>query len=69
MEPIIGDVRLFAGCSGELQVYEDLHNGEGWYSVCESGFSDADSQVVCRDLGCPVNGATSTMRYRYSQIH
>lgn len=58
----IGDIQLSNGCSGELQVYQNLQNGEGWYSVCGSNFSDANSEVVCRNLGCSVDGATSTMR-------
>ena len=64
-EPDIGDVRLSDGCSGELEVYSNPLNREGWYSVCAttSGFQDTETQVVCKQLGCPVNGATYTYRY------
>ena len=43
-------------------MYESLQSGQGWYSICESSFSDANSKVVCRNLGCSIDGATSTMR-------
>lgn len=64
----LGDVRLSGGCSGELQVYSNPLNSEGWYSVCATGsrFDNRESRVVCRQLGCPVNGASSTTRYSYS---
>ena len=61
-KPEVGDVRLSDGCTGELETYSNPRNSEGWYRVCaaSSGFSDEESQVVCKQLGCPVNGASST---------
>ena len=61
---VTGDLQLSNGCSGELLMYESLKSGQGYglYTVCESNFSDANSKVVCRSLGCSIDGATSTMR-------
>ena len=69
-EPELGDIRLSDGCSGELEVYSNPLNIEGWYSVCaaNSGFLERESQVVCKQLGCPMDGATQTYRY-YDIVH
>ena len=69
-ETELGDVRLSDGCTGELEIYSNPLNAEGWYRVCaaSSGFSDRASQVVCKQLGCPVNGASSTFT-RYTNIN
>ena len=66
-EPDLGDIRLSDGCSGELEVYSNPLNSEGWYSVCadSSGFLESASRVVCKQLGCPVDGATQTFRYTH----
>ena len=65
----LGDVRLSDGCAGELEIYSNPLNSEGWYRVCaaSSGFSNRESQVVCKQLGCPVDGASSTFT-RYANI-
>ena len=65
----LGDVRLSDGCTGGLETYSNPRDSEGWYRVCaaSSGFSDRESQVVCKQLGCPVNGASSTFT-RYNSI-
>ena len=66
----LGDIRLSDGCTGELEIYSNPLNSEEWYRVCaaSSGFSDGESQVVCKQLGCPVNGASSTFT-RYTNIN
>ena len=64
-KPELGDIRLSDGCSGELEVYSNPLNREGWYSVCaaSTGFYNSESQLVCKQLGCPVDGANSKFRY------
>ena len=64
-EPELGDIRLSDGCSGELEVYSNLLNSGGWYSVCaaSTGFYNSVSRLVCKQLGCPVAGASSKFRY------
>ena len=69
-EPDLGDIRLSNGCSGELEVYSNPLNIEGWYSVCaaNSGFLERESQVVCKQLGCLVDGATQAYRYLWGAV-
>ena len=46
------------GSAGRLEVY---HNRQ-WGSVCNSGFSQTDANVVCRQLGYP-------RAYRYGSVN
>ncbi|XP_042750089.1 antigen WC1.1-like isoform X1 [Lagopus leucura] len=46
-----GFVRLVGGdsrCSGRVEI----HDGDGWKSVCDSHFGPKAADVVCRDLQC-----------------
>ena len=69
-KPELGDIRLSDGCTGKLETYSNPLNSEGWYRVCaaSSGFSDRESQVVCKQLDCPVAGASSTFT-RYTNTN
>lgn len=45
--PVEGDLRLSGGNIGRLDVY---HAGT-WGTVCNSGFTDAEARVACRQMG------------------
>lgn len=43
-------MRLVGGNSTRMGRLEIIHNGQ-WGTICSTGFSKTDADVVCRELG------------------
>ncbi|XP_069054301.1 antigen WC1.1-like [Lepisosteus oculatus] len=54
-------LRLSAGCSGQVEVY---YNGT-WGSVCQNAMTDITAAVICKQLGC---GDKGTIRETNSRL-
>ena len=50
-EPPLDPIRL-ESCKGDGCCRVEISHGGVWGTVCDDGWTDADSTVVCRDLGC-----------------
>ena len=47
------EIQLTEGCSGILEVLSENH---GHVTATDRDFGDNEAQVVCRQLGCPLEG-------------
>lgn len=47
------EIRLSGGCSGVLEV---LTTNFGFGTATDRNFGDNEAMVVCRQLGCPLEG-------------
>ena len=51
-------MRLVGGSSSNEGRVEVYYNGE-WFSVCDDGWNDTDTGVVCRELGVGSSGRSA----------
>ena len=59
-------VRLVGGPS-EFQGRVEVQLGDDWGTVCDDLWSDADAEVVCRQLGFPSFGAKAKSNAFFGQ--
>ncbi|XP_048116111.1 neurotrypsin [Alosa alosa] len=60
--PTDGSVRLVGGVGG-FEGRLEVHYGGKWGTVCDDGWTDTNSQVVCRQLGYRSGESVSSARF------